>query len=176
MFIQVEVSEREQRFLGFLLREGPSFEIETIQNTRHIFGAKSYPTCANFVVQQTARDNIKSFPVASNAVFISFYYDGLLQSVLCESDAVVLASQLVKMLTKGGFNLTEFVTNSLEVYKSLEKDVTFAEPLSEMEVTTILGIQWDLKICMFAEASRILCPETEPSVKLSLLFRLYSTL
>ena len=49
------------------------------------------------------------------------------------------------MLAKGGFNLTKFVTNSLEVYKSLEKDVTFAEHFSEMEVTTILGIQWDMK-------------------------------
>ena len=49
------------------------------------------------------------------------------------------------MLAKGGFNLTKFVTNSLEVYKSLEKDVTFAEPFKKMEVTLILGIQWDLK-------------------------------
>ena len=49
------------------------------------------------------------------------------------------------MLTKCGLNLTKFVTNSLEVYKSLEKDITFAKPFSEMEVTTILGIQWDLK-------------------------------
>ena len=145
MFMQVEVPEHEQRFLRFLWREGPSSEIETFQYTRHIFGAKSSPTCANFVVQQTARDNVKSFPVASKAVFTSFYVDDFLQSVPCESDAVVLASQLVNMLTKGGFNLTKFVTNSLEVYKSLEKDVTFAEPFSEMEVTTILGIQWDLK-------------------------------
>ena len=126
-------------------REGPSSEIETFQYTRHIFGAKSSPTCANFVVQQTARDNVKSFPVASKAVFTSFYVDDFLQSVPYESDAVLLASQLVKMLAKGGFNLTKFVTNSLEVYKSLEKDVTFAEPFSEMEVTTVLGPQWDLK-------------------------------
>ena len=145
LFMQVEVPEHEQRFLRFLWREGPSSEIETFQYTRHIFGAKSSPTCANFVVQQTARDNVKSFPVASKAVFTSFYVDDFLHSVPRESDAVVLASQLMNMLTKGGFNLTKFVTNSLEVYKSLEKDVTFAELFSEMEVTTILGIQWDLK-------------------------------
>ena len=145
MFMQVEVPEHEQRFLRFLWREGPSSEIETFQYTRHTFGAKSSPTCANFVVQQTARDNVKSFPVASKAVFTSFYVDEFLQSVPRESDGVLLASQLVQMLAKGGFNLIKFVTNSLEVYKSLEKDVTFAEPFSETEVTTILGIQWDLK-------------------------------
>ena len=143
MFMQVEVPEHEQRFLKFLWREGPSSE--TYQYTRHIFGAKSSPTCANFVVQQTARHNVKSFPVASKAVFTSFHVDGFLQSVPCESDAVLIASQLVKMLAEGGFKLTKFVTNSLEVYNSLEKDVTFAEPFSGREVTTNLGIQWDLK-------------------------------
>ena len=124
---------------------GSVSEIETVQYTRHIFGAKSSPTCANFVVQQTAHDNVKSFPVASKAVFTSFYVDDFLQSVPCENDGDLLASQLVKTSAKGGFNLSKFVTYSLEVHKSLEKDVTFAEPFSEMEVTTILGIQWDLE-------------------------------
>ena len=90
MFMQVEVTEQlEQRFLKVLRREGPSFEIERFQYTRDIFGAKSSPTCANFVVQQTAPDTVKSFPVASRAVFTSFYVDFyFLQSVPCESDAV----------------------------------------------------------------------------------------
>ena len=135
----------EQRFLRFLLREGPSSEIETFQYTRHIFGAKSSPICAIFVVQQTARDNFISFSVASKAVFISFFVDDFLQSVPSESDAVVLASQLMKMLTKVVFNLAKIVTRSLKVYKSLECDVIFAEHFSEMEVITILGIQWVVK-------------------------------
>ena len=41
------------------------------------------------------------------------------------------------MLTKGGFNLTEFVTNRSEVNKSLEQK-TFAETFSEVEITTFL--------------------------------------
>ena len=105
----------------------------------------SSPTCANFVVQRTARDNFKSFPVASKPVFTSFSVDDFLRLVPCESDAVALSSQLVKMMTKGGFNLTKFVTNGLELYPSLEKDITFAKAFSEMEVTTILGDQWDMK-------------------------------
>ena len=49
------------------------------------------------------------------------------------------------MLTKGVFNLAKIVTRSLEVDKSLECDVIFAEHFSEMEVIIILGIQWDVK-------------------------------
>ena len=112
---------------------------------RHNFGVKSSPTCAKFVVQHTARDNVKSIPVVSRAVFTFFQVDDFLQSVPCESDAVALASQMVHMLTKGGFNLSKFVKNSLEVYKPLEKDNTLAKPFSAVEITTILDIQGDLK-------------------------------
>ena len=49
-FMQAVVPEHEQRFLRFLWREGQSSEIETFQYARHIFGAKSSLTCANFVV------------------------------------------------------------------------------------------------------------------------------
>ena len=76
--MQVEAPEHEQRFLRFLWREGPSSKIGTFQYTRCIFGAKPSPPCANVVVQQTARDSVKSFPVASKAVFTSFYVDDFL--------------------------------------------------------------------------------------------------
>ena len=43
------------------------------------------------------------------------------------------------MLTKGDSNWAKFVTKSFEVYESLEKDLFFAEPFSEKEITTIPG-------------------------------------
>ena len=79
MFMQVEVSEHEQRFLRFLWREGRLSAIEKFQHIRHIFGATSSPTCASFVVQQTAHDNVKSSSVASKAVFTSFCVDDFLR-------------------------------------------------------------------------------------------------
>ena len=72
-------------------REGPSSEIETYQYTRHVFGARSSPTCANFVVQQTARDNETEFPLASQAVFSSFYVHDFLRSNPSPSEVVKLA-------------------------------------------------------------------------------------
>ena len=69
MFMQVEVPVHEQRFLRFLWREEFSDEFETFQYTRHIFGVKSSPTCANFAVQKLASDNKDDFPQAVEAVF-----------------------------------------------------------------------------------------------------------
>ena len=85
-------------------REGSSSEIGTIQYTRHIFGAKPSSTWANFLVHQTACDNVKRFPVASNAVFTSACVGAFLKPVPCESDAVALVSHLIKIITEIGFN------------------------------------------------------------------------
>ena len=84
MFMQVEVPEHEQRLLRFCGGRVRRLKLRHFKYTRHIFEAKSSPTSAIFVVQQTARDNVKSFPVASKAVFTSFYVDDFLQSVPCK--------------------------------------------------------------------------------------------
>ena len=72
--------------------------METLQYTRHIFGAKDSPTCANFALQQTARDNQSAFPEAAKAVQEKFYMDDYLDSVDCPEKALLLSKDLVKML------------------------------------------------------------------------------
>ena len=57
MFMQIEVPANEQKYLRFLWRDNSNDEIQVLQYTRHIFGATSSPTVANFTVQQAARDN-----------------------------------------------------------------------------------------------------------------------
>ena len=72
MFMQTEVPVHEQNFLRFLCRERASDKIEVFQYTRHIFGAKSSPTCAHFAVQKVATDNKDDFPQAAEAVSTHF--------------------------------------------------------------------------------------------------------
>ena len=114
MFMQVEVPLHEQNFLRFLWREGVSDEIEVFQYTRHIFGAKSWPTCANFAVQQVASDNkddFPHFPQAAEAVFNSFNVDDFVKSFESVNKAIEVMTQLVEMMKRDGLNLTKFITN-----------------------------------------------------------------
>ena len=111
MFMQVEVPVHEQNFLRFLWREGVSDEIEVFQYTRHIFGAKSWPTCANFAVQQVASDNKDDFPQAAEAVFDSFYVDDFVKSFESVNKAIEVMTQEVEMMKRNGLNLTKFITN-----------------------------------------------------------------
>ena len=52
MFLQVGVLPIDQLSLRFLWREGPTTDVVTYQNTRHFFGARDSPTCANFALQR----------------------------------------------------------------------------------------------------------------------------
>ena len=61
MFLQVGVIPADQPSLRFLWREDPTSEVTVFQYTLRIFGARNSPTCANFALQQTARDNYASF-------------------------------------------------------------------------------------------------------------------
>ena len=72
MFLQVGVLPCDQPSLRFLWREDPTSNVVVHQYTRHIFGAKVSPTCANYALQRTARDNAKEYPEAAKSVLENF--------------------------------------------------------------------------------------------------------
>ena len=111
VFLQVGVIPRERPFLRFLWREDPATDVAVYQYVRHIFGSKNSPTCANYAYQRTARDNRKKFPEAAEKVGSNFYMDYYLESSATIDEATNKAQDLVKILSKGFFTLTKFVSN-----------------------------------------------------------------
>lgn len=77
MFSQVAVPPQDQVALRFLWREDCNSPPIVYQFLRHVFGAKSSLTSANYVLQQTARDNAKYLPKAAETVFKNFYMEDL---------------------------------------------------------------------------------------------------
>ena len=64
----------------------------------HIFGATSSPSCANFALQQCARDNVGKFKTETiTTVLRNFYVDDCLKSVEDEEEALTLAKDLKVM-------------------------------------------------------------------------------
>lgn len=62
------------------------------------FGATSSPSCANFALQQCARDNVGKFNTETvTTVFRNFYVDDCLKSVECEDEALTLAKDLITL-------------------------------------------------------------------------------
>ena len=78
MFLQMGVPDCDQPSLRFLWREDPETNVAVYQYTRQIFGAKDLPTCANYALQRTARDNIGQYPETTLAVLENFLHGRLL--------------------------------------------------------------------------------------------------
>ena len=105
MFLQVQVPPEDAKCFRFVWRENQSDNLSTYEYTRHIFGAKDSPTCANFALQRTVTDNEEEFPVASRIVKRNFYMDDFLYFAENIQEAESLKQNLISLLQKGGFKL-----------------------------------------------------------------------
>ena len=147
MFLQVGVLPCDQPSLRFLWREDPTSNVVVHQYTRHIFGAKDSPTCANYALQRTARDNAKEYPEAAKAVLENFYMDDYLDSVESPERALIRSKELVHLLHLGGFKLTKFVSNVPDLADRIDGSAQSTEPKvivsSKEESMHVLGLKWD---------------------------------
>ena len=146
MFLQVGVLPSDQPSLRFLWREDPTTNVVVYQYTRHIFGAKDSPTCANYALQRTARDNAKFYPEAAKAVLENFYLDNYIDSV--ESPGKTLnRSKELEHLHLGGFKLTKFVSNVPNLADGIDGSPQSTEPKvivsCQEDSSHVLGLKWD---------------------------------
>ena len=75
MFLQFGVLPCDKPSLRFLWREDPTSNSVVHQYTRHIFGTKDLPTCADYALRRRASDNAKEYPEAAKTVLENFYMD-----------------------------------------------------------------------------------------------------
>ena len=109
MFLQVGVPDSDQHSLPFLWREDPTTNVVVYQHTRHMFGNKDLPTCANYALQPT--ENVSQYPEATKSVLENFYMDYYSDSVESPERALKRSKELVYLLHLGGFKLSKFVGN-----------------------------------------------------------------
>ena len=76
-------------------------------NKRHVFGAKTWPTCANYALHQLAKDNAVNNEIFVRMVQRNFYVDDFLKSVRTPQEAIEIYQKVRDILIKGGFNLTK---------------------------------------------------------------------
>lgn len=121
MFHQVRVPPDDCEALRFLWwPNGDTTAIpEEFQMMVHLFGSISSPSCANFALKKTAEDNRDDF----NALTVStiprdFYVDDCLKSVESDQTAIPLVGELRQLLSKGGFQLTKWTSNSQKALES----------------------------------------------------------
>ena len=118
----------------------------------HLFGATSSPSCCNFALKRTAEDNKGEFSEeVVRTVKRNFYVDDCHKSVKSATNAVELIHQLRSILSKGGFRLTKWLSNSSEVLDCIPQ-VEKAPSVLGLDLDKVnppiqrtSGLKWDLE-------------------------------
>lgn len=151
MFYQVKVAEEDKDFLRFLWWPNGDLtkEIAEYRMTVHLFGTVSSPSCACYALRRTADDHQSSFPEeVIDTVHRNFYVDDCLKSSKSVEKAVEIVHDLSDLCHKGGFHLTQWISNSRNVLQAIpEKE--HSKNVSELNLDRdqlpeerALGLQW----------------------------------
>ena len=149
MFLQVKVPPTDCRVLRFLWRENHTDPISVYEYGRHIFGAKSSPTCVNYALQQVGRDSRDDNGMVAKLINRNFYMDDFVKSVASGEEAVEVYKCLRKSLAHRGFQLTKWFCNSEKVMKEIsaeDRSVSLSKTFeAELLAPSILGLQWNVE-------------------------------
>ena len=115
----------------------------------HLFGAISSLACTNFALLKTAEDNKEHFPSdVISTLKRNFYVDDCLKSLPLETKAIAHVGSLRNLLSRGGFRLTKWVSNSREVLEAIpeversKKVRKIGARKDEPHIQRALGVQW----------------------------------
>ncbi|VDP85119.1 unnamed protein product [Schistosoma mattheei] len=109
------------------------------------------PFCANFALKKTVDIFGKEFNEdIQDVVDRSFYVDDYLASIDNVQDAIELAKALGSVLRKGGFRLTKWISNCLQVLESIHPEER-AEAVREIDFERLptertLGLFWNIRL------------------------------
>ena len=148
MFHQVRVPPDDCHALRFLWWPNHNLDAEPVdfQMLVHIFGAASSTSVAGFALRQVAieyKAGVSQHVIST--VLENFYADDCLQSADVPSEVIELVAQLKLLLSQGGFKLTKFLSNSMEVLNSIpeEDKAPSLMNLDRLPVDRTLEVFWN---------------------------------
>ena len=171
--------------MRFLWRPRTNEPVQIYEYQRHVFGAKSSPTCANYALKRVGLDNEKEYPIATKAIQNNFYMDDFIKSVETPEEAIEVFNQLQPLLSQNGFELKKWISNNDAVTKAIPEDLKPISNTKQVEVepstegSSVLGLQWtvtddSLQVCRGTN-KEVEAPITQRKI-LSLLSSVFDTM
>ncbi|XP_062704301.1 uncharacterized protein LOC134286665 [Aedes albopictus] len=146
MFHQTLVAEEDQDCQRFLWREhSTDAEPSTYVMRVMTFGASCSPSCAQYAKNLNAKEHEQQFPEAAEVIIKKHYVDDMLASVETEAEAVELAEDIRFVHAQAGYEMRNWLSNSVPVLKALNATKTSEMNLnlaSETVTEKILGMWW----------------------------------
>lgn len=145
MFRQILISPSDRNFQRILWRFNPNDPLsEYILNTV-TFGLNCSPYLAMRVLLELAKLEKENFPRASYILQHQIYIDDILGSASSESEAISLQKDLIDLLSRGGFELKKWASNSPKLLSSVSPSdcqVVLSFDKDDPPFLKVLGLQW----------------------------------
>ena len=121
MFMQVKVDPKDRPYLRFLWKN--TGDVETYEYTSHIIGLTDSLCIASCVLRRFAQDNAKIHPSVQKLIERNIYMDDLYAAVSSPNEATKIVHETRQILATGGFNMTNWISNSEQVPDLLNPDM-----------------------------------------------------
>ena len=137
----------------------------------------SSQSCSNYPLKRTSVDNEKKIGSdAARTLRRNFYVDGMLKSSRGIDEAVDLIQRIRNICKAGGFILTKFVSNKIDVMKSILEEHCRKNNIKELESGEVqkeraLGVVWNIKTDTFGFK---ISSKDKPATKKGMLSKLSS--
>ncbi|XP_055590946.1 uncharacterized protein LOC129743028 [Uranotaenia lowii] len=122
MYYQLSIRDADKQAQRFLFRfpqdDHPTVFVMDVAT----FGAASSPCSAQYIKNLNAQQFSTSYPAAAAAIVHRHYVDDYFDSFDTEEETIARAKEVRLIHSKGGFEITNFTSNSTEVLRSLGVD------------------------------------------------------
>ncbi|XP_053691423.1 uncharacterized protein LOC128739948 [Sabethes cyaneus] len=158
MFHQLKIRTEDRQAQRFVFRKHANMKPSVYVMDVATFGSTSSPCSAQFVKNKNVENFAAQHPRAATAIINRHYVDDYFDSVDHASEAVQLAKEVRFVHSKAGFEIRNWVSNSLDVLKGLGEE----KPLSPVHfnqdkhtsVERVLGVIWDPMLDEFAVSTK----------------------
>ena len=145
MYHQIRIPMYDRDALRFLWLTGD--EVVHLRMTSHLFGGVWCASSSTYALRRTISDCDSVHPLAQDTIENSFYVDDCLRSVDTKPEVSIVVNETSETLKQGGFNLTKFIINDMELLSNIPEDHRAKEvkDLSPDISGKVLGIKWDIQ-------------------------------
>ncbi|XP_062541407.1 uncharacterized protein LOC134209436 [Armigeres subalbatus] len=147
MYHQIKIIARDRQFQRFLFRDNSKEAPRVYVMDVATFGSTSSPCSAQYVKNCNAKEFAVQFPEAATAIIKHHYVDDYFDSVDTVEEAISRAKDVRFVHQKGGFEIRNWVSNSMEVLHSLgeQKQVSAVHFIDDKTTPQerVLGMIWD---------------------------------
>lgn len=144
MYRMCQINKKQKSLQRILWRDNRNEKIETYELDTITYGTKSAAFLAIRCLYQLGISCESEFPEVSRAIREDFYVDDLLTGSDDIGKTIEIANNIASVLSKGGFHLRKWVSNSSRVLEGIQTtDKAELINLGVNENTKTLGLFWN---------------------------------